>query len=297
MGPGLACAKSEQIDYDAYLDFLEDHGHNFIRLWRWEQFRSQAAGGEYHLCMTPQPWARTGPGTATHGKPKFDLIGSTTPSSDRLRDRVIAAGNRGIYVAVMLFDGWALHLSPRPTTSRATRSTPPTTLTGSRFVSIFDYQVLPLDPASRTFQEAYIRRWSTPCTICPTCCGRSRTSRRAAARSIRVRAVLGLDRARLGRFHGVAVLGDRHPEALREQGYDVHPIGMTMQFPVRDQTKVNAPLSPVPPNGSRRVMTTRSSPTVTRAARSSRELVRRPTGRGWAEGRDHRHRPLSPPAG
>ncbi len=28
----------------------------------------------------------------------------------------------------------------------------------------------------------------------------------------------------------------------RERGYDPHPIGMTMQFPVRDQTKVNEPL-------------------------------------------------------
>ena len=27
-----------------------------------------------------------------------------------------------------------------------------------------------------------------------------------------------------------------------ERGYDTHPIGMTMQFPVRDQTKVNEPL-------------------------------------------------------
>ena len=29
--------------------FLTERGHNFIRLWRWEQFRSQAAGGNYHL--------------------------------------------------------------------------------------------------------------------------------------------------------------------------------------------------------------------------------------------------------
>jgi hypothetical protein len=28
----------------------------------------------------------------------------------------------------------------------------------------------------------------------------------------------------------------------QQQGYDPHPIGMTMQFPVADQTKVNAPL-------------------------------------------------------
>ena len=47
MGPGPGCAdSSEQLDYGAYLDFLAERGHNFIRLWRWEQFRSQAAGGE-----------------------------------------------------------------------------------------------------------------------------------------------------------------------------------------------------------------------------------------------------------
>ena len=59
--------------YSAYLKFLQEHGRNFIRLWRWEQFRSQAAGGSFHLCMTPQPWLRTGPGTAKDGKPKFDF--------------------------------------------------------------------------------------------------------------------------------------------------------------------------------------------------------------------------------
>ena len=63
MGPGAECpATPERFDYNAYLAFLKDHGHNFIRLWRWEQFTSQAAGGSYHLCMTPQPWPRTGPG-------------------------------------------------------------------------------------------------------------------------------------------------------------------------------------------------------------------------------------------
>ena len=61
MGPGNGCAETtERFDYDAYLDFLAEHGHNFIRLWRWEQFRSQAAGGNVHLCMTPQPWPLRG---------------------------------------------------------------------------------------------------------------------------------------------------------------------------------------------------------------------------------------------
>jgi hypothetical protein len=35
MGPGAACAGTpEWFDYGAYLDFLAEHGHNFIRLWR-----------------------------------------------------------------------------------------------------------------------------------------------------------------------------------------------------------------------------------------------------------------------
>src|SRR5438128_1501567 len=97
LGPGTDCIDTpEQNDYGAYLAFLKEHGHNFIRLWRWEQFKSQAAGGNFHLCMTPQPWPRTGPGTAKDDKPKFDLSKFDVAFFDRLRDRSIAAGNEGI---------------------------------------------------------------------------------------------------------------------------------------------------------------------------------------------------------
>jgi hypothetical protein len=82
LGPGTDCAdRPEQYDYGAYLEFLKDHGHNFIRLWRWELFKSQAAAGSFHLCMTPQPWPRTGPGAATDGKPRFDLSTLIRPTS------------------------------------------------------------------------------------------------------------------------------------------------------------------------------------------------------------------------
>ena len=58
MGPGAECSgESERFDFDGYIDFLQERGHNLIRLWRWER-------GSFHLCMTPQPWARTGPGEA-----------------------------------------------------------------------------------------------------------------------------------------------------------------------------------------------------------------------------------------
>src|SRR3989442_5716979 len=140
MGPGGACVEpAEAFDYPRYLDFLKDHGHNFIRLWRWEQFKSQAAGGSFHLCMTPQPWPRTGPGTATDGKPKFDLSRFDKAYFDRLRDRVIAAGNEGIYVAVMLFDGFALHLSPAPDNVAGHPFHAANNVNGIRMTSIVDY--------------------------------------------------------------------------------------------------------------------------------------------------------------
>ena len=115
MGPGAeAPEEPERFDYNAYLRFLTEHGHNFIRLWRWEQFRSQAAGGNYHLNMTPQPWVAH---RAGHGQGRQAAVrpraASTPAFFERLRERVVAAGEAGIYVGVMLFDGWALHLSPR----------------------------------------------------------------------------------------------------------------------------------------------------------------------------------------
>jgi hypothetical protein len=34
----------------------------------------QAAGGDFHLCMTPRPWPRTGPGAASDGRPAPDQV-------------------------------------------------------------------------------------------------------------------------------------------------------------------------------------------------------------------------------
>jgi hypothetical protein len=132
MGAGAECAQGpERLDFEDYLRFLEEHGHNFIRLWRWEHFASQAAGTAFHLCMSPQPWPRTGPGVASDGKPRFDLDQFDEEFFRRLRDRVIAAGEWGIYVAVMLFEGWGLHLSPAPGNVRDIRASRPTTSTAS----------------------------------------------------------------------------------------------------------------------------------------------------------------------
>lgn len=92
-------ARPGTFDYTAYLDFLEEHGHNFIRLrtqWAWVEF------------VEPSPYLRTGPALALNGAPQFDLNTFDEAYFDRLRSRVIEAGERGFYVAVVFFQGWSI---------------------------------------------------------------------------------------------------------------------------------------------------------------------------------------------
>ena len=246
MGPGPECGDAtERMDFDAYLDFLQERGHNFIRLWRWEQFQSQAAGGGFHLCMSPQPWARTGPGNAKDGKPKFDLNRFDPAFFDRLRKRVISAGERGMYVGVMLFDGWAIHLSPAPDNVEGHPFHARNNVNGVGINSINDYQVLPLDPKVQERQEAYIRR------VIDTVHDLPNVLYEVANESSGGGAVDEAFATALG-LAGKPEWGDstewqywvidRVKRYTQERGYASHPIGMTMQFPVEEQTRVNEPL-------------------------------------------------------
>ena len=246
MGPGSDCAETpEQFDYDAYLKFLKDHGHNFIRLWRWEQFKSQAAGGGYHLCMTPQPWSRTGPGTAKDGKPKFDLDSFDQAYFDRLRERVIAAGNEGIYVAVLLFDGFGLILSPAPDNVEGHPFHAGNNINGVTLESILDHQVLPLHPRVQALQEAYIRKVVDTLHDLPNVLWEVANESSGGG-------TIDKNFAQMLGYSAVPEWGDSTDWQYwvidvvkryeQEKGYDPRPIGMTMQFPVPDQTKVNDPL-------------------------------------------------------
>jgi hypothetical protein len=101
------------FDFEAYLDLLHNNGHNFIRLWAWDSTvwdtkANGRLGKDFVHHASPLPWQRTGPGKALDGKPKFDLTKFDPAYFDRLRSRVKAAGDRGIYVSVMLFEGWGL---------------------------------------------------------------------------------------------------------------------------------------------------------------------------------------------
>lgn len=95
------------FDYDLYLDFVKKHNHNFIRMWMWEQ-AAWAPWTKDKILFDPLPYERMGPGKAVDEGLKFDLTKFNQVYFDRLRSRVIAARDRGIYVSVMLFQGFSI---------------------------------------------------------------------------------------------------------------------------------------------------------------------------------------------
>jgi len=102
-----------RFDFIAYLDWMQQLNHNFIRMWTWEPvtWNTKANNEDKLHISAPQPWARTGPGMALDGKPKFNLKKFNPAYFDRLRRRVSAACDRGVCVSIMLFEGWAMQFS------------------------------------------------------------------------------------------------------------------------------------------------------------------------------------------
>jgi len=242
-GPGADCSETpEPNEFRAYLGFLKERGHNFIRLWRWEQFRSQVAGGAFHFCMTPQPWPRTGPGTAKDGKLKFDLAKFDPAYFDRLRDYVISAGNRGIYVSVMLFEGFGLHLSLPPDNVEGHPFYAANNVNYIGIASINDYQVLPLDPRVQALQESYIREVIDTVQDLPNVLYEvANESSGGGSVDPGFLEAIGLseppDWGDSTQWQYWVIDFLKQYEA--QMGYARHPVGMTMQYPVRDQSKVN----------------------------------------------------------
>jgi hypothetical protein len=74
--------------FNKYLDFLQHWNHNYIRLWMWEQ------EGAVNI------WKKNAEG-------KYDLSKLNEDFFDRTRSFVEAARSRGIYLGVMLFQGWS----------------------------------------------------------------------------------------------------------------------------------------------------------------------------------------------
>ena len=245
LGFGLECPEDpERFDFGDYLDFLEAHGHNFIRLWRWEQFRGQLAMAGVHCCMSPQPWPRTGPGAARDGKPKFDLDRVDPAFFDRLRERVIAAGQRGIYISVMLFEGFSLHLTAAPDNIEGHPFHAANNVNGVGIRSIDDYQVLPLAPRIRAIQEAYISKVVDTVQDLPNVLYEVANESSGGgsidpkfAEQMKVGATAWGDSTEW-QYWVIRFI----KQYELEKGYMRHPIGMTMQFPVPNPAGVNRPL-------------------------------------------------------
>jgi hypothetical protein len=97
--------QGEVFDYDAYLDLFANYNLNFSRMWVVETTRDH---DKDTALTTPMPYKRAGPGRALDGELKFDLRQFNPVYFNRLRSRVMAARDRGIYVMVMLFQGFSI---------------------------------------------------------------------------------------------------------------------------------------------------------------------------------------------
>jgi hypothetical protein len=95
------------FNYAAYLNWLQSYNHNFFRLWTWEIPVAHNTG-DAPFYIGPMIFNRPGPGFARDGKPKFDVTSFNQAYFDRLRQRVVDAGNRGMYVSIMLFEGFSV---------------------------------------------------------------------------------------------------------------------------------------------------------------------------------------------
>lgn len=104
----------QSLDFEAFVKFLSDHGHNFTLLWRVEQPRfcnlPAKADSPPEFVSSPQPWLRTGPGKATDGGAKFDLTKFDKSYFDRLRARTQSLNKAGIYAGIYLFTGEFVNL-------------------------------------------------------------------------------------------------------------------------------------------------------------------------------------------
>ena len=101
------------FDFPAYLAHLQRHNANLVRMWTREQVADLdlRQPGSY---ITPLPWARTGPGLALDGKPRFDLTRFDLEYFARMRQRAALAGRQGIYMSIMLFEGHGHRFAPKP---------------------------------------------------------------------------------------------------------------------------------------------------------------------------------------
>ena len=159
--------KGEKLfDFKEYLEMMHKHGHNFMRFWMFEQ-SMMGSWSPDTIYYDPLPFARTGPGKANDGKLKFDLTKYNPVYFKRLRERIIEAGKKSIYAAVMLFNGWSLDRTgfktgdpypflPYNIANNINGISAPETI--NDFVDKPNLHSLKISPELLTVQEAYVKK-------------------------------------------------------------------------------------------------------------------------------------------
>lgn len=116
MDRGQSNPPAVAFDYIAYMSWMVQHNFNFMRLWTAE-LPNAGPGPDYsegNFVAPPWKWHRTGPGLATDDGLKFDLTKLDQRYFDRMRARIVTAGQNGIYVSVMLFNGFEWQFDSNP---------------------------------------------------------------------------------------------------------------------------------------------------------------------------------------
>jgi hypothetical protein len=89
-----------RVNWDRYLDFMQERKMNYLRNWVVWSVGDPKAGHASPL----MPFKRTGPGKALDGRAKFNLRQFDPAYFKRLRGQVAAAEKRGVYISIMLFE-------------------------------------------------------------------------------------------------------------------------------------------------------------------------------------------------
>lgn len=99
----------QSLDFEKFVSFLKNHGHNFTLLWHTElpKFSNLPVTPSHppDFTVAPHPWMRTGPELATDGGLKFDLRKFDAAYFERLRQRVDLLNRASIYAGIYLFTG------------------------------------------------------------------------------------------------------------------------------------------------------------------------------------------------
>ena len=101
------------FDYQIFFDTLKNNGLNFAKLWIFygveAEYDSETPFDEYHR-FNILPYLRTGPGLANDGRPKYDLTQFNPYYFERVAAACAAARARGVYLHLVLIDGWIFRI-------------------------------------------------------------------------------------------------------------------------------------------------------------------------------------------